>query len=79
MMVSVLISPSAMPELRRASSSSLNGLPCASVRESEPTSRMSTAPSSAASSLLPLPLDLLWELTSSSEAESCPPKRPTAK
>ena len=45
MIVSVLSTPSALPAFSIASCSFDNGLPCASVRESIPTSRMSTAPS----------------------------------
>ena len=77
MMVSVFTSPSATPALRRRSSSSDSGLPCASVRESEPTRRMSIAPSREVS--LFLPFDLLCVFTLSSEALSWLPRRPTVK
>ena len=73
MMVSVLCSPSSAPALSEASSSWLNGLPWASVRESEPTSRMSVAPSGAFFMPCPPPRERL-----PAEATSLP-SRPTVR
>src|SRR4051812_29849037 len=63
MMVSVLVDSSS-PARSVASSSSESGLPCASVRLSRPTSRMSIAPSSPPS---PRAIDEMWLMPDSND------------
>ena len=63
MMVSVLVETSS-PARSVASSSSESGLPCASVRLSMPTSRMSIAPSSPPS---PSAIEEMWLMPDSNE------------
>ena len=77
MIVSVLVASSS-PTRNVASSSGVSGLPCASVRLSMPTSRMSTAPSA---SPLPKPSEATWKMPSSKDRtrlQATPVPRTTA-